>query len=355
MKLKRILIIVLVILSIGIPFFVYHDDFIYKKEIMKITSIKTKDTSESQNTLGLKEKYYKKSIQGIITNGNRKNKKITIEYEETYSSIVTDKYQVGDKVFIKNDSIDGLKRDFYISLMICIFILLIFLVGEYKGLLSIFSVILNIIVFYIGLKLYFAGINLILLCIIESIFFAVFSLLIAGGINKKTTSAIISVLVSILFLLLLVLIVVLGTNYSGINFNELEFLTVPVEDVVIPELLIGGIGAIMDVAITMCSSISELIEKDKLISINSIKKSSKQIGKDIMSTMVNVLFFTYLAAGLPFFVLAVRNGYSVFHYLTNNISLELTRFLVGSIGIVMSIPISSFIAIKVFRRDDNGK
>ena len=351
MKNKRILVIIFFILSISIPLFVYNDDFLYKTEIMKITSIKTEDVTESQNTLGLREKYYDKSIEGVITNGKRKGEKVRVEYEETFSSVVTDKYQVGDKVFITDDSIDGLKRDFYISLLICIFIFLIFLVGEYKGLLSVFSAILNILIFYIGLKLYFTGINLIFLCIIESIFFAIFSLFIAGGINKKTVSAIISVLVSLLFLLLLIIVVVLGTNYSGINFNELEYLTVPVEDIIIPELLIGGIGAIMDVAITICSALAELIEKNKRISTKNLKKSAKQIGKDIMSTMVNVLFFTYLAAGLPLFVLAIRNGYSVFHYITNNISLEMTRFLVGSIGIVMTIPISTFIAIKVFRRD----
>ena len=108
----------------------------------------------------------------------------------------------------------------------------------------------------------------------------------------------------------------------------------------------------MDVAITMSSSIAELIEKNKKIKIKNLKASAKEIGKDIMSTMTNVLFFTYLCAGLPIFVLKIRNGFSMYNYITSNLSLELTRFLTGSIGIIMTIPISSYIAIKTFKKGE---
>ena len=108
----------------------------------------------------------------------------------------------------------------------------------------------------------------------------------------------------------------------------------------------------MDVAITISSAVSELIEKDKNISTYNLKKSSKEIGKDIMSTMSNVLFFTYICAGLPIFVLAIRNGYTIKNFISTNFTLELTRFLVGSIGIISSIIISTYISIKLFKRGD---
>lgn len=352
MNKKKLILILLIIVGIISLIFIYNDDFLYKNNIMKITKIETKNIDESENTLGLKEKYYYKDITGTITNGKDKGKTKTIEYEETYSSVVTDKYRTGDKVFIIHNSIDGLKRDFYVAILLFIFIISIYIVGEKKGLLSIVSVVLNSIIFYLGLSLYFKGLNILILCIIESIIFSILSLFIAGGINKKTMSAIISVIVSTIILLLMMLIVVKITNYSGVSFNELSFLTVPPEDIILPELLIGSLGAVMDVCITMSSSISELIDKDKNISVKNLNISSKQIGKDIMSTMTNVLFFTYLCAGLPIFVLAIRNGYTIYNYITSNFSLELSRFLVGSIGIVMSIPISTFISIKIFKRGE---
>ena len=346
---KKIYLIIILLFSIFTLIFVHNDDFLYDKQIMKITNIETKKEEISQNSIGLKEKHYIRKIQGIITNGKDKGNKKEIEYEETYSSVVTDRYRIGDKIIIEGKDIN-LKRDFYLALMIIIFINLIYIVGSYKGLLSIISVILNITIFYIGLFLYFKGINLLFLCVIEIIIFAILSLILASGINKKTLSAVISVIISTIIMLILLLIIVKITKYKGINFNELSFLTVPLEDIIMPELLIGTVGAIMDVAITISSSVSELIEKDKNITKNNLNKSAKEIGKDIMSTMSNVLFFTYLCAGLPIFVLALRNGFSMYNYITTNFSLELTRFLIGSIGIIMTIPISAFISIKIMKR-----
>ena len=352
MKRKIIISAIILTISIIINIFIYNDDYMYKTSIMKITSINTIKEDSNYNALGIEEKTYLRKIKGIITNGKEKGNKLEIKYEETYSSIVTDKYRVGDKVFIKNHNIDGLKRDFYLSLLITIFITLMFIVGEFKGLLSVLSVILNISIFYIGLLLYFKGINLLFICMLEAVIFSIISLFISGGINNKTKSAIISTLVSTSLLVLLSYIILKITKYKGINFNDLKFLTVPPEDLIIPEILMGALGAVMDVSITMSSSISELIEKNKKIGKKELVKSSKEIGKDIMSTMTNVLFFTYLCGGLPFFILAFRNGYSIYHYITNNLSLELTRFLTGSIGIIMTIPIATFICIKIFKRGD---
>lgn len=151
--------------------------------------------------------------------------------------------------------------------MIVIFLNLLYIVGSYKGLLSVLSVVLNLVIFYIGLALYFKGINLLFLCVIEMIIFSIISLILASGFNKKTLSAIISVIVSTLVMLITIVIIINFTGYKGINFNELSFLTVPIEDIILPELLIGSTGAIMDVAITISASISELIQKDNNISV----------------------------------------------------------------------------------------
>ena len=349
-KKDLVLFIVLFFILISTIIFAYNDDFLYKDKIMKITNIETTKEEEFINMLGLKEMHYYKNITGTICNGDEKGSEVTLKYEETYSSVVTDKYDVGDKVFINLNSIIGLKRDFYIVILISLFVLSIFIVGKYRGLFAIVIVILNTLIFYYGLNLYFKGLNLLFLCMIESILFIVLSLLIASGKNKKTLVAIISAFLTTLILLLITLVIVKFTNYSGISFNGMSFLTVPVEDVFLAELMIGAVGAIMDVSITISSSMCELVQHDKDISIKALKKSGKEIGKDIMCTMINVLFFTYLCSGLPLFVLAIRNGFTMYNYITTNFSLELTRFLIGSIGIVLAILVACYISIKLFKR-----
>ena len=349
----KIILGILILLSIVSVAFTCNNDSFYKKEIMKINNIEVKETEVYTNPYGFRETHTTKIISGTITNGKNKGNKEVINYDETYSNIDTEKYKKGDKVFISNHDIDGLKRDTYITIMISVFILLMYVIGKIRGLITVLNVSLNTILFYLSLELYFKGINLLLLCIIESIIFTVVSLLIASGKNKKTMSAITSTIVSTFILLIMSFIIIKLTDYKGTNFNELSFLTVPFEDVFICSIIMGGLGAIMDVAITMSSSINELIEKDKNITNKALIKSGKMIGKDIMSTMINVLFFTYLCGGLPIFVLALRNGFSVSNYINNNFNLEITRFLTGSIGIVMTIPVALFISIKIFKRGDN--
>ena len=104
--------------------------------------------------MNIKEPHYYKKITGIITNGKYKGKKKSIYYEETYSSVVTDKYKIGDKVFVSSNEIEGLKRDTYLVFLVVLFVLSIFLVGKYRGLLAIVSVIFNTLVFCVGLNLY---------------------------------------------------------------------------------------------------------------------------------------------------------------------------------------------------------
>ena len=349
-KKEKIIFLVILLLFLVITIFTFNNDFLYKKKIMKISNIKEIKEEVVVNSIGIHEKIYTKQISGTITNGKDKGKKITLEYEDTFSNVITEKYKKGDKVFISSNSIVGLKRDCYLIIMVEIFILLLLILGKKRGILTLFTVAVNTIIFYFGIDLYLKGINLLLMCIIISILTTVFSLTIVNGRNKKTLSAVISTLVSLLVLLIIIIITCKLSKYSGINFTEINFLTVPYEDVFIAEILIGGLGAIMDVAMTIVSAISEIIEKNPNVSTESLKKSGKAISTDIMGTMINVLLFTYLCSGLDKFVLASRNGFSITNYITSNLTIEETRFLVGSIGIVLTIPISLYITIKMFRK-----
>lgn len=111
----------------------------------------------------------------------------------------------------------------------------------------------------------------------------------------------------------------------------------------------------MDVAISMNASICELIETTPDISIKELLHSARQMGYDIMRTMTNVLFFTYVSGSLPMIILKVKNGYGLMTMLQFNVFFEATRFLLGSIAIVLAIPISTAIAIGIFRGKKIGK
>ena len=101
----------------------------------------------------------------------------------------------------------------------------------------------------------------------------------------------------------------------------------------------------MDVAITMSSSIFGLYEKNNNISVKALVKSGREIGKDIMGTMTNILLFAYISGTIPMLILYFKNTSPLGFTLSMNLSLELARALAGGIGIVLTIPIGLYITI----------
>ena len=79
-------------------------------------------------------------------------------------------------------------------------------------------------------------------------------------------------------------------------------------------------------------------------------KSGFNIGKDIMSTMINVLFFTYICTGIANLTIYFRNGIALSSILSEYISLEMTRALTGAIGITITIPIAIYTTIFIYKR-----
>ena len=278
------------------------------------------------------------------------------------SLVYSDRYKINDDVFIskkvnKNGditgNITGLKRDKYIVMTIVVFILLLILVGKKTGALVLGGLIINIGVFYIMIQLYSKGINILFLSISAMFIFSTAFLIISSGINRKTLAAIIITLASVAIVTVLSIIIL---QYTGsLDYEFMEYLPKPYNSldadyIFISEIMIGGLGAVMDIAITMVTTVNELIDKNPYISKIDLKNSCKEVGKDVMGTMINVLFFTNLAGCIPLFALSIKNGIKLTTLLTTYIPFEIARFLTGSIGIVITIPVATYLSIRILKR-----
>jgi len=350
---------ILVIICFSITIFTFHNYSFYKEPIAKVIETKEEYINTETITYGYKEEIYLQTIEAIILNGENKGTEVTITNEFHKGEAYDQKYHKGDELFvslnkkeneIKNTHIEGYKRDKYIVLLITAFTLIIVLVGHLKGFLSIISVILNIVIFNTIIYINTKGISFPLLSFVGAILFSVICLTLVSGFNKKTFSAILSSIIGVSITLLISMIVIHITKYNGVRFEQMELLTRPYEGIFISEIILGGLGAIMDISISMASSLNELIEKDNKISIKALKKSGFAIGKDIMSTMINVLFFTYICSIIPNLTIYFRNGIELNHLINEYISLEMTRALTGAIGIAITIPISIYMSLYIYKR-----
>lgn len=361
-KNKKLLIIYSIICVIGIALivFTYHNHFLYKDSIAKVIETKDEYMTTESITFGYTEDIYMETIKAKILNGKYKGEIVTIENEYHKGEAYDQRYKEGDELFvslniehdeIKNTYIEGYKRDKYVVLLIVFFSLIIIAVGRMKGFLSIISVIANICIFNFIVYMHaIRSANLVALSFIGAIIFSTICLTLVSGFNKKTLSAITSSIIGVSLVTLISLIVIKYTNYSGIRFEQMELLTRPYEGIFISEIILGGLGAIMDISISMSSSLNELIEKDNKITKKALIKSGFNIGKDIMGTMINVLFFTYLCTSMANLTIFFRNGVTLSSLVDEYISLEMTRALTGAIGITITIPIAIYVTLFFFRR-----
>ncbi|WMJ87054.1 YibE/F family protein [Anaerocolumna sp. MB42-C2] len=334
--------------------FVNQNNKYYKETIVRVTSVQLMKEEESVDHYRNKDMIYTQLLTGKILNGALKGRYVELQNEYSSSGAADNRYKSGDNLFISlNDNtsakltgtIKGLKRDRYLVIMIMLFTVFIIIVGKKKGLFSLFSLSFNIILFSLVMDLYLKGINLLLVCCIVVIVFTVFSLILVSGRNKKTLTAIVSTLLGTFITLIIAYAVMRLTNEKGVRYEEMQFLTHPPHEIFMAEILVGCLGAVMDVSITISSSIHELCEKNPNISLKSLTDSGMEIGRDIMGTMTNVLFFAYISGTIPMLLVYLRNGYQTGYTFTVNLSLELIRALTGGIGIVLTIPISLFASL----------
>ena len=358
-KRKRIISICAVIfLLMAAMVFTYNNYFLYKEDVVKITAVKNEEVYEKEGLNGEVEKYYNQEITAIIKSGEYKGKSITLNNTCSYSRIKDEGYKKGNYLFVSlsgsedklSANILSVKRDMYVMVLICVFILGIVIFAGKKGVLSIISIIMNIIIFTYALNEYVNGKDILKLCNLMIILFTMISLILASGINKQTVCAIISTLISVA--LIFIIYKITKENFEQPEYMMMEYITNPehLDHIFMAGVLIGGLGAIMDVAISISVAVNELINKDKNISVKNLISSVKEIGYDIMGTMINVLFFTYMCGAIPMLILKIKNGYKFLSIIKFQIPFEIIRFLVGAIGIVVTIPISGFIAITILKK-----
>lgn len=355
-----VLLIIFFILTFS---FISSNEAFYNKTIAKIVSINEKNTQVA-NSNGEVEPVKNQQIKAIIMNGSYKGKEIQLQNTSSYSRVKDLNLKINDEVFVliqangNNQIISAkildFKRDNYIAYIVSIFILLILLVGGVKGFKSLMSVIINLIIFLIVIQLFLHGINLTLTAVIASLFFILLSISLVSGINKKTLSAVVATLAGTLMSMLIAVVVIQVNHWSGVHFEEMEFLTHPPEQIFLMEILIGTLGGIMDIAISIASSIKEIYDANPEIDRKAIIHSGREIGKDIMGTMANTLVFAYISGSIPIILLLLRNGFAISDIVNINLSLEIIRAITGSIGIVISIPITIYTSVIIFKNNKIG-
>lgn len=342
--------------------FVHHNEQFYDRPIAEVIQVNVTESEPMTDMYENEDELFTQEITAMIKNGQYKGQSIYLMNDYSSSGAFDQKYHVGNEIFVTIDdhatqsgltgTILDLKRDQTMIMIAWIFIFALLIIGKRQGLFSIISLVVNALILSFALDLYVThgGVSLLFVSGICALLFTIISLLLISGLNTKTYVAIVSTLLGTIIALIISSIVMWLTGENGLRYEEMQFLTRPYRTVFMAGLFIGSLGAVMDVSITMASSIFALYEQDPSISVKALKTSGHEIGKDIMGTITSILFFAYLCGSIPMIILYLKNSSTLGLTLSLNLSLELARALAGGIGVVLTIPISQYTAIFFINR-----
>lgn len=360
---ERKAICVMVFMYFSLLLFVAFDTWLYKTPIVKITEVKTEEKETEEGTRGGEEVHYRQFLKGVVLNGEHKKEIIQLKNEYAESEVTSQKYQKHDRIFVEirekantlSGNIKGLKRDTGIAALLGLMVLLLFAVTKRQGIRTIFTVGVNIAIYMVGFAFFLNGEDVLKICNVMVFVFTIGTLIILNGMNRRTLASILStlcVLAVIMGLFHLVMNTAGETDYAAMEY--LGSLDNPSE-LFEAEVMLAGLGAIMDVTVTISATLGELIRKRPSIRWKELFRSGREVGYDIMGTMISVLLFTFGCGLIPTFLIRMNSDISFLTIAKLNIPFEICRFLIESIGIVIAIPISIFVAaslLKIKRREE---
>ena len=245
-----------------------------------------------------------------------------------------------------------------ITVLVVAFLLLIVIIGRAKGLSTILSLIFTVLaIFMVYIPSILKGYNVYLMTVIVSIFVIFMSLIIINGWNKKTLCAIFGNVMGVAIAGVLAAIVSYVWGLTGVVEEEYVLLSqyeTPIDllSLVWGGVVIGALGAIMDVAMSIASAMNELNEEMRDKTFGRMLRSGMNIGRDAIGTMTNTLILAYIGGALATVLLLVAYNKNLY-YLFNleMIMAEILSAIVGSIGILAAVPATALFSAYVFNRD----
>lgn len=312
------------------------------------------------------------TFEAQLTSGDHKDDLIIgTQNISTYIAGTVKEVEPGDKILLYNGATSEGKSQWYFmeysrtSALVwlgILFLALILLFGRKKGINTIISLVFTVLsIFIVFVPAILGGQNIYTWTIVTCAFITFNTILIVYGCSKKTLATAFGCIGGVLVAGLLTLIMNGVLNLTGFvdeNAIYLEQLNsaIDLKAIIFAGILIGALGAIMDVSIDIASSLNEVATQAEKADFKAIMKSGLNIGKDIMGTMTNTLILAYIGSSLSTVLLLTASSHSI-SYLFNleMIVVEILQAIVGSIGILTTIPITAFMAASLYKYVDTSK
>ncbi|MGW2524442.1 YibE/F family protein [Streptomyces sp. NPDC001617] len=259
-------------------------------------------------------------------------------------------------------SVTDVNRRFPMALLAGIFAVAVVIVGRMRGVMALVALAISFLIlnFFI-LPAILQGSNPLLVAVIGSSAIMLIALYMCHGLSARTSVAVLGTLIS------LVLIGVLGSQFIGwaaLTGNTDDntglihglYPSIDMSGLLLAGVIIGSLGVLDDVTVTQTSAVWELHDANPSTGWRGLYRAGIRIGRDHIASVVNTLVLAYAGAALPLLLLFSIAQSSVGTVANSElVAEEIVRTLVGSIGLVASVPVTTLLAALVVSADRPGQ
>lgn len=330
----------------------------------KITSIVSDQPFIDENDFGVVREVI---FKATISKGVYQHREIIVNQQFTLQTL-EELYpiEVGDSVILYRIEVDNnvewalvsYQRENSLWLLAGLFTGLIILFGRMKGFSSIVSLGFTVYaIFFILIPAILSNANIYILTLAIVLYVTLLTFILLTGLSKKMIAATLGCFGGVAMAAFIAFIWMEIMKMSGVLSDEYIHLILLKDEIPIDlrgimfiAVVIGALGAIMDVSMSIASALEEVIINSPKISPTEVVKSGFNIGRDVMGTMSNTLILAYIGSALPFILLLIIYARPM-NLLANSeyIASEIMQAIAGSLGILFAMPITALLTAALYR------
>lgn len=294
-----------------------------------------------------------------------KNQEIELDYSVINAAREQNKIRVGDNLIVSQGfngekkvyNVIGFYRINSLILIIFVFFVLTVLIAGFKGLMAFVGLLLSVLgIAWWLVPSIIGGFSPFLACILMAIFLAFVNLYLAHGFRTRTSIALVSVLLTLAISAFLAPISTNLVKLFGVASDEAFYLQaweggkLDLQGLFLGGIIIGTLGVLDDVATAQAATVEEIAKANPNLTLWNLYRSGMSVGREHILSMINTLALAYVGVSLPMILsFVIVKGQPWWAILSSDlITEEIVRTLVGSICLIIAVPICNFLAAFVF-------
>jgi len=333
-----------------------HQDLqgVWRAEVVSVVREETREIPGTETNILVQ------TLEVRILEGERKGEIISLEND--YSPL-----KKGDKFFLNYlVTIDGAEffsvrdfdRRFILLFFAIIFGLAVIAFAGWQGVRSLLGLLGTfLVIIFVLLPLLVKGYPPVLTSTVIATFILFFAIYFTHGFNRESTAAFSGTIISVFLTSILAYFSVKFSSLTGFASDEAVYLNfqtfgqLNLSGLLLAGIIIGFLGVLDDIAITQSAVVSELYGTNAALSKKEAYKKALRVGREHASSLVNTLALAYTGAALPLLLLFSISEASFSMIVNQEIfATEILRTLVGSIGLILTIPITTGIAVFILEK-----